>query len=104
MKSTTQRFSVRPKYRLYLLNVTKPNRGHPVILPVPKRQATVRVTMPLDTILALSDRSYVMEKGRIIASIEPGQVTASDVRRLEGTVKLRWFGLRRRRGTDNRMA
>ena len=37
------------------------------------------VEQNLDTILALSDRSYVMEKGRIVASIEPGQVVASEV-------------------------
>ncbi len=39
------------------------------------------VEQNLDTILSLSDRSYVMEKGRIVASIEPGQVTAGEVRR-----------------------
>jgi urea transport system ATP-binding protein len=39
------------------------------------------VEQNLETILALSDRSYVMEKGRIVADIAPGQVTASAVRR-----------------------
>lgn len=39
------------------------------------------VEQNLDTILTLSDRSYVMEKGRIVASLEPGQVTSRDVRR-----------------------
>ena len=39
------------------------------------------VEQNLDTILALSDRSYVMEKGRIVASIPAGQVTAAEVRR-----------------------
>ncbi len=39
------------------------------------------VEQNLDTILAISDRSYVMEKGRIVANIPPGQVTAEVVRR-----------------------
>jgi urea transport system ATP-binding protein len=39
------------------------------------------VEQNLDTILSLSDRSYVMEKGRIVASLEPGQITPGDVRR-----------------------
>ena len=39
------------------------------------------VEQNLDTILSLSDRSYVMEKGRIVATIAPGQVTAGEVRR-----------------------
>ena len=39
------------------------------------------VEQNLDTILSLSDRSYVMEKGRIVAAIPPGQVTAGEVRR-----------------------
>ncbi len=39
------------------------------------------VEQNLDTILAISERCYVMEKGRIIGGIEPGQVTAAEVRR-----------------------
>ena len=34
-----------------------------------------------DTILALSDRSYVMEKGRIVAAIPEGELNADAVRR-----------------------
>jgi branched-chain amino acid transport system ATP-binding protein len=39
------------------------------------------VEQNLDTILALSDRSYVMEKGRIVADIPAGRVDADSVRR-----------------------
>jgi urea transport system ATP-binding protein len=39
------------------------------------------VEQNLDTILALSDRSYVMEKGRIVADIPAGDVNADTVRR-----------------------
>ncbi len=39
------------------------------------------VEQNLDTILSLSDRAYVMEKGRVVATIPPGQVTAEAVRR-----------------------
>jgi urea transport system ATP-binding protein len=38
------------------------------------------VEQNLDTILAISERCYVMEKGRIVAGIEPGTVTADSVR------------------------
>jgi urea transport system ATP-binding protein len=38
------------------------------------------VEQNLDTILALSDRSYVMEKGRIVAAIPEGRVSADAVR------------------------
>jgi branched-chain amino acid transport system ATP-binding protein len=38
------------------------------------------VEQNLDTILAVSERCYVMEKGRIVAGIAPGQVTAETVR------------------------
>ncbi len=38
------------------------------------------VEQNLDTILAISERCYVMEKGRIVASIGPGMVTAESVR------------------------
>jgi urea transport system ATP-binding protein len=38
------------------------------------------VEQNLDTILAISERCYVMEKGRIVASIGPGAVTAESVR------------------------
>lgn len=38
------------------------------------------VEQNLDTILAVSERCYVMEKGRIVAGIAPGQVTAEAVR------------------------
>lgn len=38
------------------------------------------VEQNLDTILAVSERCYVMEKGRIVAGIPPGQVTADTVR------------------------
>jgi branched-chain amino acid transport system ATP-binding protein len=38
------------------------------------------VEQNLDTILAVSERCYVMEKGRIVAGIPPGQVTAETVR------------------------
>jgi len=38
------------------------------------------VEQNLDTILAISERCYVMEKGRIVAGIEPGRVTADSVR------------------------
>ena len=38
------------------------------------------VEQNLDTILAISRRCYVMEKGRIVAGIEPGCVTAEAVR------------------------
>jgi len=41
----------------------------------------VLVEQNLDTILAVSERCYVMEKGRIIASIAAGQVDADSVRR-----------------------
>ena len=39
------------------------------------------VEQNLDTILAVSGRCYVMDKGRIVASIGPGDVTAGEVRR-----------------------
>ena len=39
------------------------------------------VEQNLDTIVALSDRAYVMEKGRIVAAIPPGSVTGAEVRR-----------------------
>ena len=39
------------------------------------------VEQNLDTILALSDRSYVMEKGRIVADVPAGQMTGETVRR-----------------------
>jgi ABC-type lipopolysaccharide export system ATPase subunit len=39
------------------------------------------VEQNLDTMLAISDRCYVMEKGRISANIAPGQVTPDEVRR-----------------------
>lgn len=39
------------------------------------------VEQNLDTILSLSERSYVMGKGRVVATIAPGQVTAEEVRR-----------------------
>jgi len=38
------------------------------------------VEQNLDTILAISERCYVMEKGRIVANIGPGMVTAESVR------------------------
>jgi len=38
------------------------------------------VEQNLDTILAISERCYVMEKGRIVANIGPGTVTAESVR------------------------
>lgn len=38
------------------------------------------VEQNLDTILAIGDRCYVMEKGQIVASIEPGMVSAESVR------------------------
>jgi urea transport system ATP-binding protein len=38
------------------------------------------VEQNLDTILAISERCYVMEKGRIVAGIGPGMVTAESVR------------------------
>jgi urea transport system ATP-binding protein len=38
------------------------------------------VEQNLDTILAISERCYVMEKGRIMAEIPPGQVTSETVR------------------------
>jgi len=38
------------------------------------------VEQNLDTILAVSERCYVMEKGRIVAGIPPGKVTAETVR------------------------
>ena len=38
------------------------------------------VEQNLDTILAISERCYVMEKGRIVAGIEPGLVSAESVR------------------------
>jgi urea transport system ATP-binding protein len=38
------------------------------------------VEQNLDTILAVSERCYVMEKGRIVADIEKGMVTAERVR------------------------
>jgi len=40
----------------------------------------VFVEQNLDTILAISERCYVMEKGRIVSSIGPGEVTAENVR------------------------
>ena len=39
------------------------------------------VEQNLDTILSLSDRSYVMEKGRIVAALPPGEITSDAVRR-----------------------
>lgn len=39
------------------------------------------VEQNLDTILALSDRAYVMEKGRVVADIGTDQMTAETVRR-----------------------
>jgi urea transport system ATP-binding protein len=39
------------------------------------------VEQNLDTILAISERCYVMEKGRIVAEIGQGSVTAEVVRR-----------------------
>ena len=38
------------------------------------------VEQNLDTVLAISERCYVMEKGRIVASIGPGTLTAESVR------------------------
>ncbi|HVY07615.1 MAG TPA: ABC transporter ATP-binding protein [Burkholderiales bacterium] len=38
------------------------------------------VEQNLDTILAISERCYVMEKGRVVAGIAPGAVTAESVR------------------------
>jgi urea transport system ATP-binding protein len=38
------------------------------------------VEQNLDTILAISHRCYVMEKGRIVGGIEPGCVTPEAVR------------------------
>ena len=38
------------------------------------------VEQNLDTILAISERCYVMEKGRVVSSIGPGEVTAENVR------------------------
>ena len=38
------------------------------------------VEQNLDTILAISERCYVMEKGRIVANIGPGTLTADSVR------------------------
>jgi urea transport system ATP-binding protein len=38
------------------------------------------VEQNLDTILAISERCYVMEKGRIVSAIGPGEVTADNVR------------------------
>jgi len=38
------------------------------------------VEQNLDTILAISERCYVMEKGRIVAEIPPGMVTSETVR------------------------
>jgi len=38
------------------------------------------VEQNLDTILAISERCYVMEKGRIVANIGPGMVTSESVR------------------------
>ncbi len=38
------------------------------------------VEQNLDTILAISERCYVMEKGQIVANIGPGMVTAESVR------------------------
>jgi urea transport system ATP-binding protein len=38
------------------------------------------VEQNLDTILAISERCYVMEKGRIVAGIEPGMVSTESVR------------------------
>ncbi len=38
------------------------------------------VEQNLDTILAISERCYVMEKGRIMAEIPPGKVTSETVR------------------------
>jgi branched-chain amino acid transport system ATP-binding protein len=38
------------------------------------------VEQNLDTILAISERCYVMEKGRIVANIGPGMLTAESVR------------------------
>jgi branched-chain amino acid transport system ATP-binding protein len=39
------------------------------------------VEQNLDTILALSDRSYIMEKGRIVPDIPGDRVTAEAIRR-----------------------
>lgn len=39
------------------------------------------VEQNLDTILAISGRCYVMDKGRIVANVAPGCVTAGEVRR-----------------------
>lgn len=39
------------------------------------------VEQNLDTILAISERCYVMEKGRTVWTIELGQVTAGNVRK-----------------------
>ena len=39
------------------------------------------VEQNLDTILAISGRCYVMEKGHIVSAIAPGDVNASEVRR-----------------------
>ena len=38
------------------------------------------VEQNLDTILAISERCYVMEKGRIVAEVAKGMVTAERVR------------------------
>ena len=38
------------------------------------------VEQNLDTILAISERCYVMEKGRIVSAIGPGEVTTDNVR------------------------
>jgi urea transport system ATP-binding protein len=40
----------------------------------------VFVEQNLDTILAISERCYVMEKGRIVSAIGAGEVTAENVR------------------------
>ena len=40
----------------------------------------VFVEQNLDTILAIGERCYVMEKGRVVSAIEPGAVTAENVR------------------------
>jgi branched-chain amino acid transport system ATP-binding protein len=39
------------------------------------------VEQNLDTILAISERCYVMDKGRIVAEIPRGEVTSETVRR-----------------------
>jgi branched-chain amino acid transport system ATP-binding protein len=39
------------------------------------------VEQNLDTILAISERCYVMDKGRIVAEIPRGEVTSEAVRR-----------------------